>query len=83
MVGYPKYKLGDIVVFKINDNETKTGTVAVVDTYGTFFDDSDVSYDIRNKEEKMLYKHFSEKYIIKKIGESDPSKVWDWYENGY
>ena len=34
--------------------ETKVGVVFVVDAYGTFFDDSDASYDIMVEKENML-----------------------------
>ena len=43
--------------------ETKVGVVFVVDAYGTFFDDSDASYDIMVEKENMLYKHFTEKLV--------------------
>lgn len=49
MVGKPKYKIDDVVSFKLKDEDREyilTGKVYVVDRYGTFFDDSDVSYDI-------------------------------------
>lgn len=68
MVGKPKYKFGDIVKVKFGGTEF-TGAVAIIDRYGTFFDDSDVSYDILNKEENMLYKHINEKYVVEKVGE--------------
>ena len=75
MRGQPKYKVGDVVKFRLNDDE-KTGIVAIVDAFGTFFDDSDVSYDILNREERMLYKHFKEPLIIEKFDEVDPDSVW-------
>ena len=71
MLGKPKYKRGDIVKFNLGD-EIKEGVVAIVDKYGTFFDNSDVSYDILVQKENMLYKHFNESLIIEKTGESDP-----------
>ncbi len=75
MVGKPKYKYGDIVKVKIGDTEI-TGAVAIIDRYGTFFDDSDVSYDILNKEENMLYKHINEKYVVEKVGEIPEEEIW-------
>ena len=75
MVGKPKYKYGDIVKAKIGDTEI-TGAVAIIDRYGTFFDDSDVSYDILNKEENMLYKHINEKYVVEKVGEIPEEEIW-------
>ena len=61
MKGYPKFKLGDKVRFVI-DNKEKVGEVYIIDRWGTFFDDSDVSYDIMidNDQEKCLYKHIRE-----------------------
>lgn len=83
MVGNPKYKVGDIVkfwsfLFSDNDKRELTGTVAIVDDYGTFFDNSDASYDILVKEDgvKVLCKHIREDRIIEKTGEYDGS-VWD------
>ena len=71
MYGKPKYTYGDIVTFRLG-GQTKAGTVAIVDKYGTFFDNTDVSYDILNKGENMLYKHIAECYVDKKIGEESP-----------
>lgn len=64
MLGKPKYNIGDTVSFLI-DNKAVNGEVAIIDKYGTFEDDSDVSYDIYSKEENILYKHINEKNIIK------------------
>ena len=77
MLGKPKYDYGDIVKFNIGENEQRTGVVAIIDRYGTFFDNSDVSYDILNKEENMLYKHFREDFIVEKIGKIDSNMIWD------
>jgi ribosomal protein L21E len=66
MVGYPKYKVGDIVKFKIDD-EVKEGAVYIVDKYGTFENCMDVSYDIMVQKENTLYKHISEIGIIDKV----------------
>ena len=66
MIGKPKYKLGDKVIFRVG-NFTKCGVIEVVDKWGTFMDKSDVSYDIIVDEENMLYKHFTESLIIKKL----------------
>jgi hypothetical protein len=71
MIGCPKYDFGDIVKFKLEDKEL-SGAIGVVDKYGTFFDNSDVSYDIMVFEPiKIFYKHISEKYIIEKIGHTE------------
>lgn len=75
MIGKPKYKEGDIVRFKVKINgktEIKEGVVAIVDQYGTFEYDQDVSYDIMVDSENCLYKHFPEPRVIKKIGETAP-----------
>lgn len=76
MRGCPKYKYGDVVRFKCNENE-KVGIVAIVDAYGTWDDPSDASYDILIKEEKTLYKHFTESCVIEKVGEVDPNSIWE------
>ena len=62
MKGKPKFKIGDKVCFEWK-GETKVGVVFIVDAYGTFFDDSDASYDIMVEKENMLYKHFTEKLV--------------------
>lgn len=62
MLGRPKFKYGDKVKFTIN-NEEKSGSIYIIDRYGTFEDDSDVSYDILNDDETCLYKHINEKYV--------------------
>ena len=80
MIGNPKYKVGDIVNFQYYAQDgliEKTGAVAIVDKYGTFFDNSDVSYDIYVKEDRCLYKHISEPHVKDKIGEKDPNKIVD------
>ena len=84
MIGQPKYTYGDIVHFKVNykdekgitHNEIKEGVIAIIDKYGTFFDSSDVSYDILVKSENMLYKHFSENSIVEKIGQMPEEEIW-------
>ena len=67
MIGKPKYKEDDKVEFEIYENEVRKGVIYVVDKYGTYFDKSDVSYDIYVEEENMLYKHINEKYVKRKI----------------
>ena len=65
MKGFPKYKIGDKVHFEFTVEDKKyseNGEVVVVDKYGTWFDDSDVSYDIELKDGSW-WKHISEKYI--------------------
>lgn len=71
MIGSPKYDFGDIVKFKIDEKEL-SGAIGIVDKYGTFFDDSDVSYDIMVYEPiKIFYKHIPEEFIIEKIGHTE------------
>lgn len=64
MIGKPKFKLNEIVKFQLTNDIQKIGKVYIIDKYGTFFDKSDVSYDIMVEEENCLYKHINEKYII-------------------
>lgn len=65
MKGYPKYKIGDKVHFEIttaNKTYSEDGEIVVVDKYGTFEDNSDVSYDIK-LEDGTWWKHIKEKYV--------------------
>lgn len=77
MRGNPQYKLGDIVDFVFNKDQIKTGIVAIVDAYGTLSNPFDASYDILIKEENTLYKHITESFVVKKVGESEPTQIWD------
>ena len=63
MKGYLKYEYGNPVKFEFN-GEIKEGIVYIIDRYGTFEDDSDVSYDFLVENENCLYKHINEKYIL-------------------
>lgn len=70
MLGKPKYKVGDEVLFEITYNDEKLtleGKVEIIDSYGTFFDKSDVSYDIMvedfDNKGKCLCKHIPEKFV--------------------
>ena len=68
MRGKPKFKYGDSVKFTVTIDGVETefiGTIYIVDAYGTFFDSSDVSYDIMStfKGRETLFKHISEKYV--------------------
>ena len=62
----PKYKIGDIVLFK-TDGETHEGKIWLVDTFGTFEQNYEPSYDIENKMENMVYKHILQSQIITKL----------------
>lgn len=64
MIGHPKFKIDEKVKFDF-DGQEKVGKVYIVDKFGTFEDNTDVSYDILVEEENMLYKHFNEKYVTK------------------
>lgn len=68
MIGKPKFNHGDKVSFKIEDTIYE-GSIYIIDPYGTFEDNSDVSYDIivKNwgpKKEECLFKHINEKLIL-------------------
>ena len=88
MLGKPKYNIGDSVKFSIEvpvydannkfekfEKETFQGNIYIIDKYGTFEDDSDVSYDIMVTDKKFvstvntkgecLYKHINEKLVSK------------------
>ena len=73
MVGIPKYKIDDVVSFKLVDEDKEyvmTGKVYIMDRYGTLLDSSDVSYDVMVEsgdyptEYPCLFKHINEKLII-------------------
>ena len=49
MLGKPKYNYKDVVSFNISENGktyTLIGRIYIIDSHGTFMDNSDVSYDI-------------------------------------
>ena len=62
MKGNPKYKVGDRVRFEFN-GELVDGKVYIVDTFGTWEDPSDFSYDFISDQE-CLYKLIREHYIL-------------------
>lgn len=70
MLGNPKYKYGEEVLLDIDGRSLK-GRIYIVDAYGTFFDNSDVSYDIMVEKSphfnntRCLYKHINEKFVRK------------------
>jgi len=70
MKGHPKYKIGDNVKFTLEDR-TYHGNVYIVDEYGTWDDDSDVSYDVMvndwgdNHDKECLFKHITERLVSK------------------
>lgn len=73
ILGKPKYSKGDKVTFKFRFNietmeeETIAGEIYIVDAYGTFFDESEPSYDIfvehYSEGDKTLFKHIPESRI--------------------
>lgn len=68
---------------------TKEGIVAIVDANGTWLNPGKPSYDIlvKNdilfkgenttvKDEKILYKHIAEEFVIEKIGSVPEEEIW-------
>ena len=72
MIGKPKYNYQDKVIVTLEGKEL-IGSIYIIDKYGTFFDDSDVNYDILAESEKyvtdsnpkgeVLLKHINESLI--------------------
>ena len=64
--GEHKYNKGDMVEFETYEDSKKTGTIWVVDAYGTMEQDEEASYDIwvEAGEERCLYKHIRESKVI-------------------
>ena len=60
-----KYDYNDTVSFKLDD-QVKTGTVFVVDRYGTFEQSEEPSYDVLVESENILYKHIRQSWIVEK-----------------
>lgn len=60
-----KFNLGDIVVFKFQD-EMITGKIDIRDFGGSIEHDYH-SYDILVEEQNMLYKHIPEQDILEKV----------------
>ena len=76
MIGHPKYDYNDLVEFDIvyeNKTYTLQGRIEIIDRYGTFEQNKDVSYDIMVNEspfhnnEPCLYKHIIETRVRKKL----------------
>ncbi len=69
MIGKPKFNFGDKVKFTL-EGKTYHGSIYIIDEYGTFEDNSDVSYDVMindwgdNHDQECLVKHLTEKLII-------------------
>ena len=70
-LGKPKYKVGEEVCFvygKNRDQEAK-GRICIIDAYGTWEQQEEVSYDIlgsKNEEpgRRVLFKHIRESEIV-------------------
>lgn len=69
MLGKPKYERYDIVRFKFAQEEYE-GYIDIVDSYGTFEQNEEPSYDIMVEKGNQpgLYKHCRESRVIEKIG---------------
>ena len=63
MLGKPKFKMGSQVDF-VTDGTVKSGNIEVIDAYGTYFDKTDVMYDIFVEPENCLYKHIHETNVV-------------------
>lgn len=64
MIGKPKFMRGDAVEFEWNEAGAKIGIIEIVDSFGTFEQQEEVSYDIlstivdeEGAERDCLYKH--------------------------
>lgn len=58
------YHRQDLVMFLLQ-KELKIGVVWIVDAYGTFEQNEEVSYDIYVEEENCLYKHIRQSEVLK------------------
>lgn len=74
MIGHPKYDYDDLVEFDIvyeNKTYTLQGRIEIIDRYGTFEQNKDVSYDIMvensplHNNEPCLFKHIIESELRK------------------
>lgn len=73
MLGQPKFDYGDVVSFAINAEDQQyvlKGTISVVDKWGSFGYNEDVSYDIMVQNSHLhdgvpcLYKHIPESLVV-------------------
>lgn len=83
MIGNPKYNYGDIVQFHLTRNNGDpilcTGTIEIIDKYGTFEQNKEVSYDIMVRNfadsgELMFVKHILESELTL-VSTSDASEL--------
>ena len=73
MKGHPKFDNDQRVRFTAA-GKTLEGNIYIIDSYGTWDYDEDVSYDIMVDSENCLYKHIPEKYV-EGIVEPSPMKI--------
>ena len=66
VLGRPRFRHGEYVVFKWRESE-KCGKVSVVDPFGTFEQNEEPSYDVYIEEENCLYKHIVESDVVRKV----------------
>ena len=82
MLGHPKYEENDIVRFTSTSADGKEqereGSIAIIDAYGTFEQNKEVSYDIYNNKENILYKHVIEPLVtfVRKGAEEESLKYF-------
>lgn len=68
MLGKPKFDYNDIVKFKsrmFSDTPELEveGSVAIIDAYGTFEQNKEVSYDVYSAKDNILFKHIRESQL--------------------
>ena len=66
VLGEPRYLLGETVAFEV-EGRVLYGDIYVVDSYGTFEQQEEPSYDIMVQEPKMLYKHIRESEVWMRV----------------
>lgn len=75
MIGKPKFKKDEMVKFKLSDNKKNyvfEGKILIVDAYGTFEQNEEVSYDILVEgkfvcETPCLVKHVRESDVLESV----------------
>ena len=70
MLGHPKYTYKDKVRFKFR-NLTLVGSIVVVDSYGTWEQNEEPSYDLVVDMNNTLYKHIRESSVVEKVSDDD------------
>ena len=66
MLGKPKFKEDEVVKFT-TDGEVLTGKIYIIDPYGTFEQNEEVSYDVMVEDGPWpgLFKHLRESWLEK------------------